>query len=396
MIAAARVAAAIDVLDLIRSGAPAEKTLTTWGRTHRFAGSGDRLAIRDLVYDALRCRRSLAALGGGDTGRGLMIGLMRRAGQDPAVLFTGLGHAPAVLGPADEALPDQSDAQRLDVPDWLYPMFAADLGADVGPVLRQLQSRANVFLRVNLRRADRSGAMAMLLRDGVETIAHPKVKTALQVSGTARQIQQSAAYLDGLVELQDAASQAAVLRLPLQPGQRVLDYCAGGGGKALAIAAIAEVTVVAHDADPRRMADLPARAARAGVSIATAATAALVQRLPFDLVLVDAPCSGSGTWRRTPDAKWRLTAEALARLGALQAAILAQAAAHVRPGGLLAYATCSVLRAENQAQIQGFTAAYPDWALRDEMQLLPTEQGDGFYLALLQRQTKQPEVATNA
>ena len=385
MIAAARIAAAIEILDTILSGAPAEKALTTWGRMHRFAGSGDRLAIRDLVYDALRCRRSLAALGGSETGRGLMIGLVRRAVQNPAEVFTGLGHAPAVLGPLDAEFTNPPAPVRLDLPDWLYAIFERDLGADAEPVMVALQTRAPVTLRVNLRRADLPSVLKMLDQDGIVAVPHPDIKTALQVTGNARKIQHSKAYLDGMVELQDASSQAAVLRLPLHPGGHVLDYCAGGGGKSLAMAGVADVTIVAHDADPRRMADLGPRAARAGVTIQTAQTPDLPQMPPFDLVLVDAPCSGSGTWRRTPDAKWRLTPDGLARLCDLQAGILMQAAAFVAPGGTLAYATCSVLKAENQTQALGFLAAMPGWVMQEEMQLLPTTLGDGFYLALLRR-----------
>ena len=151
------------------------------------------------------------------------------------------------------------------------------------------------------------------------------------------------------------------------------------------MAAVADVSIVAHDVDPRRMADLGPRTARAGARIQTADTAALPQLPPFDLVLVDAPCSGSGTWRRTPDAKWRLTPDGLAGLCALQAGILTQAEAFVAPGGTLAYATCSVLQAENQTQARGFVAATPGWSIYEEMQLLPSPLGDGFYLALMRR-----------
>ena len=385
MIAAARIAAAIEVLDLVLSGTAAEKALTHWGRTHRFAGSGDRLVIRDLVYDGLRCRRSLAALGGGETGRGLMIGLLRRVAEDPVVVFTGQGHAPAMLGPLDAATPEPSGAARFDLPDWLYPLFLADLGGDAIPVMQALQSRAPVFLRVNLRRCSRDEAMSVLLAAGIETAAHPQIRTALQVTGNARKIHQAPAYQTGLVELQDASSQAAVLRLPLRPGGRVLDYCAGGGGKALAMAALANVTVFAHDADLRRMADLGARAARAGVTLSQVVTADLVLQPKFDLVLVDAPCSGSGTWRRTPDAKWRLEPEGLTRVCALQHEILQQAAAFVAPGGTLAYATCSVLHCENRGQVDRYRAANPDWILIEDNQRLPSALGDGFYLALLHR-----------
>ena len=384
MIAAARVAAAIDVLDLILSGEPAEKALTHWGRAHRFAGSGDRAAIRDLVFDGLRGWRSLGALGGSDTGRGIMIGLARRNGQDLDQIFTGNGHAPAVLGPGDCVKSQVTDAVQADLPDWLFPIFTADLGERTVAVLDVMRRRAAVFLRVNLRQGTIQAAIGRLAIDGIEAIPHPQVKTALQVIANARQIHKSQAYLCGLVELQDAASQTAVLRLPLRAGHRVLDYCACGGGKSLAMADLADVKVFAHDAAPRRMVDLPQRAARAGVNITPLSAAALKSQLAFDLVLVDAPCSGSGTWRRTPDAKWRFGPDDLAAVTEAQAGIVLQASQLVTPGAVLAYATCSVLRAENQGQLQRFLAARPDWRQVDEWQTLPSDTGDGFYLGLMQ------------
>jgi 16S rRNA (cytosine967-C5)-methyltransferase len=388
----ARVASAIEILDLILSGVPAEKGLTTWGRTHRFAGSGDRAAIRDHVYDGLRSRRSLAALGGSETGRGIMIGLLRRDGPDPVLMFTGVGHAPAPLTARDAPSDGMTEQVRFDLPDWVYPHISAALGPDTEAVLRVLQTRAPVFLRVNLRRATLDQVMASLTQDEITTVPHPNVKTALQVVGNARKIQQSQAYKTGLVEFQDASSQAAVLRLPLRPGQRVLDYCAGGGGKALAIAALAAVKITAHDADPRRMADLAPRAMRAGEKIPTVTTAELADAGPFDLVLIDAPCSGSGTWRRTPDAKWRFTVADLDRLCTIQTKILNEASTLVAPGGVLAYATCSILGQENQAQVAAFTALHP-FELRDETQWLPSAMGDGFYLAVMQQVDRQPSVA---
>lgn len=382
MTPAARVAAAIEVLDLIVTGTPAEKALTGWGRSHRFAGSGDRLALRDLVFDALRCRRSLGVLGGADTGRGLMLGALRRDGADIAAIFSGTGYAPAPVGPLDKARDGPlTDAERLDLPDWLYPLFAQPLGPHLETVLRAMQARAPVFLRVNLARGTRAAAVAALAADGITSLACPNIRTALEVTHNQRKIQTSRAYLVGLVELQDAASQAAVLRLPLRDGQRVLDFCAGGGGKVLAIAGLGRAALFAHDADPRRMADLPARALRAGALVSVLTTQNLPASGLFDLVLVDAPCSGSGTWRRSPDAKWRLTPADLDRLCAVQAQILQQALRRVSPGGCLAYATCSVLNAENQGQIARLLAAHPGLVLREVWQNMPSAVGDGFYLA---------------
>lgn len=387
----ARIAAAAELLDRIRAGAPAEQALTSWARANRFAGSGDRAAIRDHVFDALRCRRSFAAFGGADTGRGLMLGALRAAGRDPAALFTGEGHAPAALTDSEIAhlanpLPDEAEIPP-DLPDWLLPRFHDSLGAEFPAVLAALRQRAPVFLRVNLARLGRDAAIARLAAEGIGAVPHPLANSALQVTENARKIQSSTCYAEGLVELQDAASQAVVDLLPLRPGMRVLDYCAGGGGKTLAMAARVPLALFAHDADQGRMADLPARAARAGVRVDRLATAALPKAGPFDLVLTDVPCSGSGSWRRAPEAKWRLTPARLAELCATQSAILREAARLVAPGGVLAYATCSLLAEENRAQVDRFLAETAGWQLVQDRRLTPVDGGDGFYGAILARKS---------
>lgn len=376
----ARAAAAIAVLDRVLAGEAAEKALTNWGRASRFAGSGDRAAVRDLVYDALRQRRSAAASGGSDTGRGLVLGLLRAAGQEG--LFSGEGHAPAPPVATEAGWVPQG-AEALDLPDWLLPEMERSLAERLAPVAAAMRARAPVFLRVNLARGDVAAALAALATEGIEARPHALADTALEVVAGARKVQASRAYLEGLVELQDASSQAVAAALPLADGMRVLDHCAGGGGKTLAMAARAKLRLWAHDAAPRRMADLPDRARRAGVKVTLAerpeATA------PYDLVLVDAPCSGSGSWRRDPEGKWRLTPERLAELQGVQAGILDRVAPMVAPGGWLAYATCSLLEVENGDQTAGFLARHPGWRLDSERRFTPLDGGDGFYLALLRR-----------
>lgn len=388
MTPAARIAAAIDVLDLILAGGPAEKELTTWARRNRYAGSGDRAAVRDLVFDALRCKRSYAWLGGGETGRALMIGALRAAGRDPAEIFTGTAYAPPAL--AEDEVPDVllQDARRevqLDMPDWLFSEVEQSLGAECDAVLQALRQRAPVFLRVNLAKATAAEAQAALAAEDISTLRHPLSATALEVTANPRRIANSQAYLDGLVELQDAASQAVVDRLP--QAARILDYCAGGGGKSLALAARADSTVFAHDVDPMRMQDIPSRASRAGADITQVLSSDLT-RQGYDLVFCDAPCSGSGSWRRAPDAKWRLTADRLAALCTLQSEILETAKSFVSPGGSLAYATCSLLNCENSQQILQFRSKNPDWALKSDQRFTPLDGGDGFFVAVFTRPAK--------
>ncbi|MDO5641501.1 MAG: RsmB/NOP family class I SAM-dependent RNA methyltransferase [Paracoccus sp. (in: a-proteobacteria)] len=386
MTPAARVGAAIGILDAILAGQPAEPALLAWARASRFAGSGDRAAVRDLVFEALRRRDSLAALGGGLGGRGLMLGLARLRGDDPAAIFSGQGHAPAPLAPGEgEGAASPSDADALsDLPGWIWPEWQRSLGGGALAAAHLMRGRAPVWLRVNPRLATPARAAAALAGDGIGTDPHPALPSALRVSEGERRIAASRAYLDGMVELQDLSPQMACALLPLRKGDRVLDYCAGGGGKSLALAARADIALTAHDAAPARMSDLPARARRARVPI----TVSPPQRLAraYDLVVVDVPCSGSGTWRRTPDAKWRLTPDGLDALRDTQAAILRDVAGLVVPGGHLAYMTCSVLAQENEDRIDDFLNDNNAFRKVSDRRWLQPDGSDGFYLSLLRRE----------
>ena len=386
MTPAARVAAAASVLDRVLAGAPAEAALIGWARGARYAGSGDRAAVRDLVYDSLRRRGRhalRAGLSGAEdprlTGRVLMLGVLAEAGTDPDTLFTGQGHAPLPLTDAERAglAAGVAGGAADDLPAWLHGPLREALGADFPAYSQAMTRRAPVWLRVNSLRATLAEARAALAAEDIATTPHPACVTALCVTEGARRIARSRAYLDGLVELQDLSPQRAVAALGDLKGLSVLDFCAGGGGKALAMAAQGAARVVAHDANPARMADLPARAARAGARIEVAAPQGR-----FDLVLTDVPCSGSGTWGRDPDARWRFSPGDLTRLAQVQAAILDETLGFLRPGGRLAYMTCSVLRAENEDRIADFSAC-KGLNLLEMRRFGPPGDGDGFFLAVL-------------
>ncbi len=381
----ARVAAAIEVLHDMSEGLAAEQALTRWARRSRFAGSKDRAAIRDHVFDVLRSKRTAAHYGQGQTPRSLMLGLLHAQGQDLGALFNGEGHAPVPLSEAEADFPPEPTDPAIlwNLPDWLIPLFQNALAGEAEQAALALQHRAPVVLRVNQARTDRSAVQATLAEEGIETAINSLCDTALTVTTGARQIRNSVAYADGLVELQDAASQAVVAALPA--GGRVLDFCAGGGGKALAIAAQPDRQVSAHDIDPRRMADLAPRASRAGVEIQMLETGTLDQHAPFDIVLCDAPCSGSGAWRRAAEGKWTLTPARLAELQGVQDSILDQAAPLVAPGGTLVYATCSVLAEENETRIDAFLARHPEWSAPRSKRFSINAEGDGFFWAHLMR-----------
>jgi len=385
MTPAARVQASIEILDDILAGMPVEKALTGWARRSRFAGSKDRAAVRDHVFDAVRCKRSFAALGGANTGRGLMIGAVRAEQGNLEALFSGDRHAPSPVLEAETTRDFTSDAERFDIPEWLWPRFSASLGGEAIPAAQSLQTRAAVHLRVNLLKGDVATALLALEADNIKALPHPACDTALEVTEGARKISQSRAYVNGLVELQDAASQAVVAALDLKPGMRVLDYCAGGGGKALALAAHKGLEVFAHDVNAGRMRDLPVRAARAGAKITMLTTDEIAGVAPFDVVLADAPCSGSGSWRRAPAGKWALTDKRLQDLTAIQTRILTQIMSLVGEHGTLAYATCSMLNDENGTVVDRFLERNPKWRESFRRSWLVTHGTDGFFTAHLTR-----------
>lgn len=391
MTPAARLAAAIEILDSVLSGESAERVLTNWARANRFAGAKDRAAVRDHVFDAVRCLRSYAWLGGAGTqrptGRQLILGALKAQGGDPDTLFGQARYAPSALTEEERAAaPALSDAPppvQYDCQDWMLEAYTDSLGDAVPETLNKMRRRSPVFLRVNRRKATVSYAIDALAEDGIEARPHPLSETALEVTQKHRAVGRSQAYLTGLVELQDAGSQAITDMLPLADGMRVLDYCAGGGGKSLAMGARADLEIDAYDLDFGRMQDIAPRASRAGITIRPLHGGEIGS--DYDLVLCDAPCSGSGAFARSPQGKWALTPARLCELQDIQSDILDRAAGLVRQGGTLAYATCSLLDAENAGQVAGFLARNPAFEEVRARTVSPLEGGDGFYMSLLKK-----------
>ncbi|MFG1295676.1 RsmB/NOP family class I SAM-dependent RNA methyltransferase [Xanthobacter variabilis] len=431
MTPAARIAAAIEVLaDIATRRRPAPEALKDWGLSHRFAGSGDRAAIAGIVYDTLRRRASAAAVMGSEEPRALVLGMLNvMRGLDLAAitqLADGSRYAPAALSAeeqarlADPSLEGAPPFVRGDYPQWLHASLRHVFGEDVVAEGQALATRAPLDLRVNTLKAtpeDARAALAHLNPDsgGYSPLA---LRIVLDAQGKAPPVSAEPAFLKGEVEVQDEGSQiAAILAQPL-PGTQVLDLCAGAGGKTLEFAALMDNKgqIYAHDADIRRLKPMHERLARAGVrNVQVRAPRGSEDVLAdleghMDLVLVDAPCTGTGTWRRNPDAKWRVRPGALAQRTAEQARILEDATRFVKPGGRLAYVTCSLLDEENGAQIRALLAKRPDFtaippaettlalgarglalkevalASREGVLLTPRRTGtDGFFVSVLKR-----------
>lgn len=388
----ARYAASIEILDRILAGDPAEKTLTNWARSNRYAGSKDRAAVRDIVFDCLRQKRSFMHLSGFDGARGLIAGHILAAGSDVSTVFTSERFAADVLSDAEGdsiivEKPTAPDATRLDIPDWIEPNLRAALADDFNASLEALQNRAPLDLRLNSKKTTLKQVQTALAKEGIETKTVANTPNALRVTHNPRRVVMSEVYKNGMIEIQDAGSQGVVNALPLDGVQSVLDYCAGGGGKTLAMAASAGsgVKFDAYDQNKARMNDLPIRASRAGAFVQVLQTDPVLMDKTYDLVVLDVPCSGTGAWRRNPDGKWRFTEADLQEIIAVQSEILTKAEKLVAKGGTLAYVTCSLLREENECQIEQFLTTHENWNSVCSQHFKLTQGTDGFFLNLLQK-----------
>jgi 16S rRNA (cytosine967-C5)-methyltransferase len=402
MRAGARVAAAIEVLaELEARPRPAADALKDWGLAHRFAGSSDRAAVAGLVYDTLRRRASAAWIVGADDPRALVLGMLRLArGLDAdaiASLADGSRHAPEPLTDEERTrlssvgLDGAPEYVRGDYPEWLDPYLARAFGEERAEEGAALASRAPLDLRVNTLKAEREAAAKALAEfSPQETRWSPwglRIKLAAESKSPAMHAER--AFIKGLIEIQDEGSQLAALLAGAKPGEQVVDLCAGGGGKTLALAAMMQNKgqIYATDDDKRRLAPIHARLARAGARnvqvrqprARTDVIADLAGRI--DCVLIDAPCTGIGTWRRNPDAKWRLRPGALEERRKEQVEALDRAAVLVKPGGRIAYVTCSLLAEENGDQVRAFVERHGEFSV-EKPSVVADALGERAYLFL--------------
>ena len=414
--------------DVTERHTPVAMALRDWGKAHRFAGSKDRSAIGNLVYDALRCRSSLGFRMDGNSPRNLILGasvFMGGTDVDELIeLVTDDKFGPGALSDKEiiclkgsidvNSAPDWVQA---DVPEWIWPAFENNFTDDAIAEGKALTARPPLDMRVNTIKTTVDKALDAL--EPHKAIKSPSSPIGLRVapalgSGRLPNVQIDKIYQTGGIEIQDEGSQIVSLLVNAQAGEQILDYCAGGGGKSLALAADMnnEGAVHAFDIDKRRLAPLYQRAARNGadiVNVVDPPSKNLESLLgKMDKVLIDAPCSGVGTWRRKPDAKWRLSEDSLERRYKEQRVVLAGAKAFVRPGGLLFYVTCSMLAEENEGQVYTFLDANPEFTLLSAgevyeerigvdapkpwsedgctLTLTPASTGtDGFYFAVMEK-----------
>jgi 16S rRNA (cytosine967-C5)-methyltransferase len=380
----ARLAAAIEVFATIETERrPAADALRSWGLAHRFAGSGDRAAIAGLVYDALRRRASSAFIMDADTPRAVLLGMLKRErGLDADAisrLADGSRYAPAALTDDERARLEGADLSGAaahvagDYPEWLDPQFARSFGEERAEEGAALAARAPLDLRVNGLKAERDEAAARLddLAAAPTRWSPWGLRIQLPAEAKSPAIHAEPAFIKGMVEVQDEGSQLAALFTGARPGEQVVDLCAGAGGKTLALAAMMENKgqLYATDDDKRRLAPIHDRLARSGArNVQVRPPKSIGSELDdlagrMDLVLIDAPCTGTGAWRRNPDAKWRMRPGALAQRVKEQADILDRAVPLLKPGGRIAYVTCSVLDDENGAQVRGFLKRHSEFVL---------------------------------
>lgn len=356
--------------ELLRFAGPADQVLTRYFRAHRALGQRERALIAEASFAVLRRRRSLEAAAQSSEPRALLAAALLRVLGLSGRALEGLVEPDVVqrIRAADAGA--QPEAVRADLPDWLWQRLAAEQGGDEAMRIAQgLLNAAPLDLRVNLARTSREDVLARLAHDGIAAAATPYSPSGVRL-GAKPAINQHALFLDGLIEVQDEGSQLLAWLLAPRRGEMIADYCAGAGGKTLAAGMLMRGAgrVYAIDVSAKRLAALAARAARAQVSNVHAIALsgdndARAKRLAgkLDRVLVDAPCSGFGTLRRNPDLKWRHGPQAVHELAQKQSRILEAAARLLKPGGRLVYATCSILREENEAIADAFAAAHPEF-----------------------------------
>ena len=379
----------IEILDTYLNEAKIDFVLRKWAIKHRFAGSSDRRKIKDIIFDIIRQKKSCEHVGGGFSGRNLLIGYLKLKGTELSSVFDNSKFGPEELTIKEQNinvdLSNLSNIYELDFPSWLIPILRRSLLNEFSNVVKALRNRSHIQLRVNLKKISRLNAMKKLQKNNIECEINELCSTALNVLNGAQHILTSPCFENGFVELQDAGSQLVSELIEINYNDKVLDMCAGAGGKSLSISCGAELdaTYFAWDINFDRMKDIDARSKRAGVKIEKVIK--LSSKSFYNKIIIDAPCSGSGSWRRDPEGKWRLDEDILDNYVKTQRELILKGLKLLAPRGQILYITCSILDIENGKLIDDLISSVLSLKLVRSISLVPSSKSDGFYGAVLEK-----------
>ena len=379
----------IEILDTYLNEAKIDFVLKKWAIKHRFAGSSDRRKIKDIIFDIIRQKKSCEHVGGGFSGRNLLIGYLKLKGTELSSVFDNSKFGPEELTIKEQNinvdLSNLSNIYELDFPSWLIPILRRSLLNEFSNVVKALRNRSHIQLRVNLKKISRLNAMKKLQKNNIECEINELCSTALNVLNGAQHILTSQCFENGFVELQDAGSQLVSKLIEINYNDKVLDMCAGAGGKSLSISCGAELdaTYFAWDRNFDRMKDIDARSKRAGVKIEKVIK--LSSKSFYNKIIIDAPCSGSGSWRRDPEGKWRLDEDILDNYVKTQRELILKGLKLLAPRGQILYITCSILDIENGKLIDDLISSVLSLRLVKSISLVPSSKSDGFYGAVLEK-----------
>ena len=379
----------IEILDTYLNEAKIDFVLRKWAIKHRFAGSSDRRKIKDIIFDIIRQKKSCEHVGGGFSGRNLLIGYLKLKGTELSSVFDNSKFGPEELTIKEQNInvdfSNLSNIYELDFPSWLIPILRRSLLNEFSNVVKALRNRSHIQLRVNLKKISRLNAMKKLQKNNIECEINELCSTALNVLNGAQHILTSPCFENGFVELQDAGSQLVSELIEINYNDKVLDMCAGAGGKSLSISCGAELdaTYFAWDINFDRMKDIDARSKRAGVKIEKVIK--LSSKSFYNKIIIDAPCSGSGSWRRDPEGKWRLDEDILDNYVKTQKELILKGLKLLAPRGQILYITCSILDIENDKLIDDLISSVLSLKLVRSISLVPSSKSDGFYGAVLEK-----------